>query len=235
MRRSRKITVLRLLLYAVLALIAASATLVLVLRFVPPPVSALMIERRIESWFGKNPYTARYNWVALDKIAPVMGMAVIAAEDQNFSEHFGFDWKAIEKAMAYNEVNNRTRGASTLSQQTAKNLFLWSGRTWSRKGLEAYFTLLLEAEWPKRRILEAYLNIVEFGDGVYGAEAAAQRYFGKPAARLTSNEAALLAAVLPNPRQFKVGAPSAYVLERQQWILDQMRQLGGPTMIKELQ
>jgi monofunctional biosynthetic peptidoglycan transglycosylase len=194
-----------------------------------------MIERRIESWSGKDEYTAHYTWVSLDKIAPVMGVAVIAAEDQNFPVHFGFDWKAIEKAMAYNEQSNRTRGASTLSQQTAKNLFLWSGRTWSRKGLEAYFTLLLESEWPKSRILETYLNIVEFGDGIYGVEAAAQRFFGKPAVRLNSSEAALLAAVLPNPRRFKVRAPTEYVLERQGWILGQMRQLGGATMMKELQ
>src|SRR5262245_33796407 len=124
--RFRKVSVLRFLLYALLTLIVASATLVLLLRFVRPLVSALMIERRFESWFGKKVYSAHYTWVALDKIAPVMGVAVIAAEDQNFSEHFGFDWKAIEKAMAYNERNKRTRGASTLSQQTAKNLFLWS-------------------------------------------------------------------------------------------------------------
>src|SRR5439155_7999060 len=156
------------------------------------------------------------------------------AEDQTFPEHFGFDWQAIEKAIAHNQRSRRIRGASTVSQQTAKNLFLPSRRTWVRKGLEAYFTVLLEIGWPKRRILEVYLNIVEFGDGVYGVESASQLYFGKPAARLNASEAALLAAVLPNPHQFKVKTPTAYVRERQQWILDQMSQLGGASVVRGL-
>src|SRR5205807_10459654 len=130
-------------------------------------------------------------------------------------------------AVDHNEISNRVRGASTLTQQTAKNMFLWSGRTWVRKGLEAYFTVLIEACWGKRRILETYLNIVEFGDGVYGVEAAAQRYFHKPAARLTPEDAAILAAVLPNPHRMKANAPSRYVRERQYWILQQMRQFCG--------
>jgi len=218
----------------VLVVILGSAALVISLRVIPPPVSALMIERRIESWSGSGDYSPRYHWVSLEKIAPVMGAAVIAAEDQNFSEHFGFDWKAIEKAIEHNEHSKRIRGASTLTQQTAKNLFLPSGRTWVRKAAEAYFTLLLEIEWSKRRILEVYLNIVEFGDGIYGVESASQFYFGKPAARLNSNEAALLAAVLPNPHQFKVKAPTPYVRGRQQWILDQMAQIGGPAVIRDL-
>lgn len=216
------------------SLVALSLACVLLLRFLPPPFSAMMAERRVESWFSDQDYRSRYAWVALDRIAPAMGAAVIAAEDQKFAEHYGFDWQAIEKAVAHNERSKRTRGASTLSQQTAKNLFLWSGRTWLRKGLEAYFTLALETTWPKRRILEVYLNIVEFGDGVYGVEAAAQTYFHKPAARLSASEAALLAAVLPNPRRFKANAPSAYVRGRQQWILRQMRQLGGSALVKEL-
>lgn len=216
------------------AALAAGLVLVLLLRVLPPPVSALMVERRIESWFDNRDYRPRYDWVDLDAIAPAMGAAVIAAEDQRFGEHFGFDWQAIEQAMAYNERHRRTRGASTLSQQTAKNLFLWSERSWLRKGFEAYFTLALEALWSKRRILEVYLNIVEFGDGVYGVEAAAQRYFGKPAARLKPGEAALLAAVLPNPHRFKVSVPSPYVQRRAQWILRQMRQLGGADLVREL-
>ena len=163
-----------------------------------------------------------------------MGLAVIAAEDQNFAEHFGFDWKAIEKALEHNERSRRKRGASTLSQQTAKNLFLWSSRSWVRKGFEVWFTLLLEAGWSKRRILEVYLNIVEFGDGIYGVEAASQHYFRKPAQRLRPAEAALLAAVLPNPRRFKVSSPSPYVLGRQAWILGQMQQLGGVQVVNEL-
>jgi monofunctional biosynthetic peptidoglycan transglycosylase len=163
-----------------------------------------------------------------------MGAAVIASEDQNFPQHYGFDWKAIQKAMDHNEKSARTKGASTLTQQTAKNLFLWSGRSWVRKGFEAYFTLLIETLWNKRRILETYLNIVEFGDGIFGVEAAAQHYFGKPAARLNSSEAALLAAVLPNPRRYSVKSPGPFVRDRQQWILQQMDQLGGTSMVKAI-
>jgi monofunctional biosynthetic peptidoglycan transglycosylase len=207
---------------------------VLVFRFAPVPVSGLMVQRRVESWSDAKPYVSRHRWVPLEQISPNLGAAVIAAEDQNFTEHFGFDWQAIEKAVQHNEHSRRKRGASTLSQQTAKNLFLWNSRSWTRKGLEAWFTLLIEADWPKRRILEVYLNIVEFGDGIYGAEAAARSYFGKPAARLTPAEAALLAAVLPNPRKFHANAPSDYIRGRQAWILNQMRQLGGAQVVKDL-
>ena len=222
------------LLKCVVALVVLSLTPVAVLRFVRPPVSALMIERRIGSWWRKDQYSPQYQWVSLDKIAPVMGTAVIAAEDQNFPSHSGFDWRAIWKAMDHNENSARTKGASTLTQQTAKNLFLWSGRTWVRKGVEAYFTVLLEACWSKRRILETYMNIAEFGDGIYGVEAASQRYFRKPAARLNADEAALLAAVLPNPHRYKVSSPGPYVRERQRWILQQIQQLGGPSLVRSL-
>ena len=225
---------LRVVAWSIAAFVLGSAALVLGLRFVPPPVSGLRVERRIQSWFTSEPYTSRAIWVPLEEIAPCMGLAVIAAEDQNFPEHSGFDWKAIEKAVAHNEHSRRRRGASTVSQQTAKNLFLWSSRTWIRKGFEVYFTGLLELEWPKRRILETYLNIVEFGDGLFGVEAASQAYFRKPAKRLRPPEAALLAAVLPNPHRFKVKAPSAYIQGRQGWILRQMEQLGGEQIVKEL-
>ena len=208
--------------------------LVLVFRFVPIPTSGLMVQRRIESWSGDKPYTSHHQWVPLEEISPSLGVAVIAAEDQNFADHFGFDWQAIEKAVQHNEHSRRKRGASTVSQQTAKNLFLWNSRSWTRKGLEAWFTLLIEAGWSKRRILEVYLNIVEFGDGVYGAEAAARSFFGKPAKRLTPSESALLAAVLPNPHKFHASAPSDYTRGRQAWILNQMRQLGGPQVVKDL-
>ena len=212
-----------------------SLLLVLVFRFAPVPVSALMVQRRIESWSSDKAYASRHRWVPLEDISPSLGAAVIAAEDQTFPDHFGFDWDAIEKAVQHNEHSRRKRGASTVSQQTAKNLFLWNSRSWTRKGLEAWFTLLLEAGWSKRRILEVYLNIVEFGDGVYGAEAAARTYFGKPAKRLTQGEAALLAAVLPNPRRFRANAPTEYIRGRQTWILNQMRQLGGEQMVKEME
>lgn len=216
------------------ASVAGTAMLVLLLRWIDPPVTAIRVQRRVASWSEPGPYAARATWKDLEDIAPAMGLAVIAAEDQNFPEHSGFDWKAIEKALDHNEKSRRKRGASTVSQQTAKNLFCWSSRSWIRKGTEAYFTLLMETFWSKRRILEVYLNIVEFGDGLYGVEAASQAYFRKPAKRLTPAECALLAAVLPNPHKFKASAPSAYLLGRQAWILKQMQQLGGEALVKEL-
>ncbi len=233
-KRSLGRRLLRLTLWAIGGFMGLSLFLVLLFRFVPVPVSGVMVERRIESWFSDEAYTSRKTWVSLDEIAPSMGVAVIAAEDQNFAEHFGFDWKAIEKAVAHNEKSRRKRGASTVSMQTAKNLFLWTGRSWARKGLEAWFTLLLEVGWSKRRILEVYLNIVEFGDGIFGVEAASRAYFKKPAKQLRPSEAALLAAVLPNPHKFRVDAPTGYIQGRQAWILGQMRNLGGPQLIKQL-
>lgn len=199
----------------------------------PVPFSAVMAERQIGAWLqGDFGYVAHSDWVSMDEISPWMGLAVIAAEDQTFPDHWGFDVAAIEKALSHNERNeNRIRGASTLSQQTVKNLFLWDGRSWLRKGLEAGLTVGVETVWSKKRILTVYLNIAEFGDGVFGVEAAAQRYFGKPASRLTQSEAALLAAVLPNPLRFKVIAPTGYVRSRQAWILRQMRQLGGESFM----
>ena len=202
-----------------------SVVVTILLRFLAPPASALMIERRIDSWRSGQKHSSQYKWVDLGHIAMPIASAVIASEDQNFLHHHGFDWGAIQSAIDHDENSKRLRGASTLTQQTAKNLFLWPGRTWVRKALEAYFTVLLEACWDKRRILETYLNIVEFGDGVYGVEAASQRYFHKAADRLTPEDAATLAAVLPNPHRLRANAPSAYVRERQHWILQQMQQL----------
>jgi monofunctional biosynthetic peptidoglycan transglycosylase len=208
---------------------------IILFSFMPVPFSAVMVERQFSAWFsGDFSYVAHSDWVSMDEISPWMGLAVIAAEDQKFPDHWGFDVTAIEKAIAHNERNeNRVRGASTLSQQTAKNLFLWDGRSYLRKGLEAGLTLGMEVVWTKRRILAVYLNIAEFGDGVFGVEAASQRYFHKPASRLTASEAALLAAVLPNPIRFKANAPSGYVHQRQQWILRQMRQLGGESFMAQ--
>jgi monofunctional biosynthetic peptidoglycan transglycosylase len=230
--RFRRIAIL--LLKGTLGFVALSLLCVIALRFMAPPFSALMVERRVGSWFGEGKYSPTYRWVRLDKIAPVMSAAVIASEDQNFRDHYGFDIAAIQRALGHNGRSTRTKGASTLTQQTAKNLFLWSSRSWLRKGVEAYFTVLLETFWNKRRILETYLNIVEFGDGIYGVEAASQHYFRKPASRLNSEEAALLAAVLPNPRRYRVKSPGPYVRERQQWILQQIYQLGGNNLVKTL-
>ncbi len=225
---------LRITIRCVMVFLIASIGLVLLLRFAPPLTSGLMIERRIESFFIADDYQRRYQWVPLENIAPVMGVAVVAAEDQLFADHAGFDWQAIEKAVIYNQKHKKTRGASTISQQTAKNLFLWSGRNWLRKGMETYFTVLIETLWSKERILEVYLNIVELGDGVYGVEAASQYYFKKPASRMSANEAALLAAVLPNPHIFQVNKPSGYVRGRQRWILLNMSHLGGKRYLSTL-
>ncbi len=200
--------------------IAAFAVLqVLILRVVPPFTSAFMI--------ASDAPEVRYDWVPWQRIAPVAGLAMVAAEDQKFPEHWGFDFEAIDKALDHNKRSRRMRGASTISQQTAKNLFLWSGRSYARKGLEVGYTLLIETFWPKRRVLEMYLNVAQFGPGVYGVEAAAQTYFRKPAARLSRSEAALLAAVLPNPVRLRVDRPSAYVLERANQIEGQMQALGS--------
>ncbi|MCS3433232.1 monofunctional biosynthetic peptidoglycan transglycosylase [Klebsiella sp. BIGb0407] len=202
---------------------------------VPVPFSAVMVDRQVSAWLeGDFSYHARSDWVSMDDISPWMGLAVIAAEDQKFPDHWGIDVGAIEKALSYNEHNeNRVRGASTISQQTVKNLFLWDGRSWVRKGLEAGLTLVTETVWSKRRILTVYLNIAEFGEGIFGVEAAARHYFKKSARQLTASEAALLAAVLPNPIRFKVNAPSSYVISRQRWILRQMRQLGGESFMQQ--
>jgi len=199
---------------------------ILLFSFLPVPFSAVMVERQLGAWLrGDFSYVAHSDWVGHDDISPWMGLAVIASEDQKFPSHWGFDVAAIESVL--DNSDSRMRGASTLSQQTAKNLFLWDGRSWIRKGLEAGLTVGIETVWTKRRILTVYLNIAEFGPGVFGVEAASQRYFHKPASRLTAAEAALLAAVLPNPIRFHAAAPSGYVRQRQQWILRQMRQLGG--------
>ncbi len=206
---------------------------ILLFSFLPVPFSAVMVERQLGAWFSGNfSYVAHSDWTSMDDISPWMPLAVMASEDQKFPTHWGFDVQAI-KSVLDNEEGGRIRGASTLSQQTAKNVFLWDGRSWVRKGLEAGLTVGIETVWTKRRILTVYLNVAEFGDGVFGVEEASQRYFHKPASRLTMSEAALLAAVLPNPIRFKADAPSGYIRQRQQWILRQMRQLGGEGFLRE--
>lgn len=193
---------------------------VLAFRWLNPPASAFMVKDIVED------VTIRHRWVPIERISPSMVKAIIASEDQNFEEHYGFDLEAIEKAYQHNQKARRIRGASTLTQQTAKNMFLWRQRSWLRKGLEVYFTILMEVLWSKKRIAEVYLNTAEFGKGVYGVEAASQRYFGKSASGLTLDESALLTAVLPNPKRFKVDNPSPYVLKRKDWITQQI--LNGP-------
>lgn len=220
--------------WGLLGWVVLSVFLVLLFRFVPVPTTAFMVEREVASWFSDQPYASRHHWVPLKEIAPCARLAVIAAEDQNFPDHHGFDWEAIETAVEHNRRSRRTHGASTLTQQTAKNLFLWPGRSWVRKGFEVYFTVLLEGLWPKHRILEVYLNSAEFGDGIYGVEAASWAHFNKGASALGPREAALLAAVLPSPRKYRADRPGPYVRQRQAWILQQMEQLGGDATVKAL-
>ncbi len=208
---------------------------VVLLRWIDPPFTAFMAEMQLGAWLRHDSgYASMHRWVDLSQISPNLALAVIASEDQKFPEHWGFDVEAIEKAYQLNQHSHKVRGASTISQQVAKNLFLWSGRSYFRKGLEAYFTILIEACWPKRRILEVYLNSAEFGLGTYGAEAAAQRFFHRSAARLTRSDAALLAAVLPNPEHYSAAAPSAYLQRRREQILAQMQALGGAEMLQEV-
>lgn len=223
------------LLRTVLIAVGASVALVVLLRWVPPPTSAFMLASRATALAdGDFRYSNAYDWEPLERISPHAAMAAIAAEDQQFPFHAGFDFESIRKAVQHNAKSKRKRGASTISQQVAKNLFLWSGRSWVRKGLEVWFTVLIEAAWPKERILEVYLNIAEFGGGTYGVQAAARKFFNKDATRLTRREAATLAAVLPSPKRFRADRPSPYVQRRIETIMAQMRALGGPSFLRQL-
>ncbi|WP_454829318.1 monofunctional biosynthetic peptidoglycan transglycosylase [Pseudoxanthomonas wuyuanensis] len=218
-------------------LFAAGTTLqVAALRFVDPPFTAFMLGRQVEAWGqGQWRFLVAYDWRDLERISPSLPLSMVAAEDQNFARHHGFDLQAIEKARVNNAKGRKVRGASTISQQVAKNLFLWQGRSWVRKGLEAWYALLIELMWPKTRILEVYANVAEFGDGVYGAQAAARRFWGKDAANLSASESARLAAVLPSPRRYDARNPGPYVQRRSQWIQRQVRQIGGTGYLETLE
>jgi monofunctional biosynthetic peptidoglycan transglycosylase len=211
----------RLALGVALGLVFVSALAVALLRFVDPPTSAFMLERRFAAWREGTPFTLHHHAVPLSAISPNLQLAVVAAEDQKFASHFGFDVQAIGEAVEEHLEGRSSRGASTLTQQVAKNLFLWPGHSLVRKGLEAYFTVLLEALWPKRRILEVHLNLAEWGPGIFGAEAASRAWFKKSAASLSPEEAAALAAMLPAPRSRNPLAPSAAVRARMEWIQEQ--------------
>ncbi|WP_347373577.1 monofunctional biosynthetic peptidoglycan transglycosylase [Aequorivita sp. Q41] len=200
---------------------------VLIYKFVPVPYTPLMAIRTIE---GDEKYETRHDWVPIEAISPYLQLAVICAEDQTFLSHSGFDREAIEKAFESNEKGKKLRGGSTISQQTAKNAFLWPERSWFRKGMEAYFTVLIETLWSKERILEVYLNSIEMGNGVFGAEAASQYWFHKPANKLNTENAAAIAAILPSPQRYKANPASAYVARRTQWIVRQMRYYGPFTL-----
>jgi monofunctional glycosyltransferase len=205
-----------------------SVASVVLFSFLPPPFTPLMVKRLYQqSTDPKREMRLSKDWTSIEHISDAMQIAVLCAEDQAFLEHEGFDLKAIQKALKHNKRSKRQRGASTISQQTAKNVFLWPTRSWLRKGFEVYFTTLIEAIWSKERIIEVYLNVAEWGDGIYGAEAAAQHYFNKPAAQLNREEAALLAAVLPGPLKYSVKNPSDYIRKRQRWIMGQARYWHG--------
>jgi monofunctional biosynthetic peptidoglycan transglycosylase len=220
----------------VLSFLLLTAVPVLLLRWIHPFTSAFMIEAQANAIATRDQkYETHYDWVDLEQISPHAALAVIASEDQQFPFHTGFDLKSIREAVRENAHRKRPRGASTISQQVAKNLFLWNGASYVRKGIEAWLTVLIETLWPKERILEVYLNVAEFGPGVYGVEAASLRFYRKHAARLTRAEAATLAAVLPNPIRMHADRPSAYVMSRRDWILGQMRGLGGRQYLESVE
>ena len=208
--------------------------LVLPLRWISPPTTAFMLRHRVAVG-GSVDSISRYRWTDWDHMSSHVAVAVIAAEDQKFLDHHGFDVESIQDALADAQRGRRLRGASTISQQVSKNLLLWPGRSVVRKGLEAYVTVFVELLWPKRRILEVYLNVAEFGDGIFGIAAASEHFFNTVPARIEADDAALLAAVLPNPTVLRVDRPSAYVRERQSWIRRQMTQVGGPELLEALE
>jgi monofunctional biosynthetic peptidoglycan transglycosylase len=203
-----------------------SIFMVIVFKWVPVPMTPLMVIRSVQQYQDDKEVVLKHDWVSKDEISRNLKLAVICSEDQNFLNHNGFDMKAIEKAIEFNKAGKRVRGASTISQQTAKNVFLWPHRSWFRKGLEAYFTFLIEVFWSKERILEVYLNSIEMGDGIYGAEAASQHWFKKPATKLSRSEAAAIAAILPNPRVYRARPATNYIQGRKNWIVRQMGYFG---------
>jgi monofunctional biosynthetic peptidoglycan transglycosylase len=212
---------------AALWFVVLSVCSVIIFRWVPVPVTPLMLMRCAEQKFDGKPMKLHKEWVPLGRIANAMQLAVVCSEDQNFLKHHGFDFDAIDRAMDYNRTHQRTHGASTISQQTAKNVFLWPGRGWIRKGFEVYFTFLIETFWSKERIMEVYLNVIEVGDGVYGVQAGARDFFKREAVSLNQQQSALIAAVLPNPRRFSAQHPGPYIYSRQEFIMNQMYLWGG--------
>ncbi len=226
--------ILKALLKFILLFIIISVAGVLLLRWINPVTSSIMIQRQIEAFVNGNFKLIQYRWVNYDNITPELPIAFVAAEDQNFPHHFGFDIEQIEKALEQHRRGRRLRGASTITQQVAKNLFLREDRSFVRKGAEAYFTLLIELLWSKKRILEVHLNIAEMGDLVFGVSAACEIHFKRTPDKISRSQAALLAATLPNPKRYSASRPSNYVLRRQAWILRQMNSLGGKNYLKEL-
>ncbi len=222
------------LLVAALIIMILPMTVVVVLRWLPPPTSAFLLQRQFDTLSSGGCRQIQYQWQPWSEISSQMALSVIAAEDQNFPEHWGFDVHAIYLALKERQAGKGIRGASTISQQVAKNLFLWPGRSWIRKAIEVGLTAWIELIWPKQRIIEVYLNIAQFGACLFGTEAASQAYFNRHSKDLNAHQAALLAAVLPNPVLYHVFQPSPYVLKRQRWILQQAKQLGGIVFLQRL-
>ena len=210
----------------ILWLFAFSIVVVIFFKWVPVPITPLMLIRNIEQLQDDKKLVLKHDWVPIEAISKNLQLAVICSEDQNFLAHNGFDMEAIEKAVKHNKKGKRIRGASSISQQTAKNVFLWPQRSWFRKGLEVYFTFLIELFWSKERIMEVYLNSIEMGNGIYGVEAASQFWFKKPAIKLNRNEAAAIAAILPNPLRYRANPATNYIQGRKNWIVRQMNFFG---------
>jgi monofunctional biosynthetic peptidoglycan transglycosylase len=210
----------------ILWLFAFSIVVVIFFKWVPVPITPLMLIRNIEQLQDDKKLVLKHDWVPIEAISKNLQLAVICSEDQNFLAHNGFDMEAIEKAIEHNKKGKRIRGASSISQQTAKNVFLWPQRSWFRKGLEVYFTFLIELFWSKERIMEVYLNSIEMGNGIYGVEAASQFWFKKPAIKLNRNEAAAIAAILPNPLRYRANPATNYIQGRKNWIVRQMNFFG---------
>jgi|SRR5690554_2870187 len=228
MKNIRK-RIIKLIVSAIIVFFVSSTYTVMLFRFVNPPITIFMIYQYIN---GEHNVVVK-EWRSIEEINPTLPLAIIASEDQNFLNHWGFDLKAIEKALANNSKNKRIRGGSTISQQLAKNLFLIPTKSYVRKALEGYFTILIELLWNKKRTMEVYLNVVEYGEGVYGASAAAKMYFGKDASELNQKESSLIVTALPNPIRYSLSRPSAYMYQRSHWVQRQMRNIGGVHLIKD--
>jgi monofunctional biosynthetic peptidoglycan transglycosylase len=217
----------RFILRCILAFFVLSILSVVAFRYIPVPFTPLMVTRCVQQSLAGKPIKLYKTWEPLNKISPHLQLAVVCSEDQNFISHMGFDVKAIQEDIEYNKTHKDKRGASTISQQTAKNVFLWPSRSFIRKGFEVYFTFLIELCWSKERIMEVYLNVIEMGDGIYGAEAASQSYYHKHAKDLYPAQAAAIASILPGPLLYKISNPPGFVLARQHWIIVQMANFGG--------
>jgi monofunctional biosynthetic peptidoglycan transglycosylase len=220
----KKIT--RILFKLLIWFVGISLFLVIIFKFVPVPYTPLMVSRAVENKLAGKEMYCNHDWVPIEKISKTLQKAVIASEDGTFLKHHGFDFTAMQKALKNNQKGRKIKGGSTISQQTAKNVFLWQGRSYIRKGFEAYFTVLIELVWGKERIMEVYLNSIEMGDGVYGAQAAAEYWYRKDASNLTAREAAGIAAILPNPRKYKATNSTVYINKRKDKIVRVMRYVG---------